>query len=215
VSVIAPTGYGKSTLLGQIITAQDTEQLTVIVDTKPKNKALDTQLRGLGFRTVTSFPPILPGIRLHYERRWRVRPPHTGIADVDAERLRQTYMELKQWLYLNADKYGGCRLVVDEGLDLVRAGLSGEIEQVHTHGREMMLGEWIGTQRPRGVPLTTYSMAGDLFIANNPDLNDQKRYSEIGGIDPKALIETVSHIKKYEFLYLHRDPLSGAIIDAG
>lgn len=212
VSVVAPTGGGKSTLLGQILTRQTDDQLTVIVDTKPRNLELDNQLRGQGFRRTTVFPPQLPQVRLRHERRWVVHHPHSGDPDSDRGALVDLVTNTFGWCYNNAHKYGGVRLVVDEALDLTRAGLSTHIEMILTHGRSQSCGLWVGTQRPRKVPLEVYSMATDIFLGSTPDVQDQRRYAEIGGIDPKALVEEVDNLDKYWFLYLCRSPLSGGRI---
>lgn len=68
----------------------------------------------------------------------------------------------------------------------------------------MGCGVWAASQRPAYIPRLAYSMAEHLFLADDPDLQTRKRYAEIGGIDPKAVIQVLADLPKYHFLYFRR-----------
>jgi hypothetical protein len=222
VSVLGVTGGGKTTLLGQLVRVQSDDQLTVIFDTKPRNKELGKQLAGLGFRTVHEFPPALPKIRLAHERRWIVRPPHVGNPGMDGAVLYATAEHTIGWLYNHGHKYGGCRLVVDEVQDFTRGKALGYrsgnaasfLDMCWTHGRSQELGLWAGTQRPRDVPLNMFSQATDIFLGQNPDAQDVKRYGEFGGVSPILIRDTIASMKRYEFMMVRRTDFSAAIVGA-
>lgn len=206
VTVVAPTGGGKSTLLGQLLSVQDDSQLSIVLDTKPRNAELEKNLHvkeGL-FRIRHSWPPIPPWWRLRYQRRFilKVRP---GMSiDDDDDRLWFMCKHMMDWSYKKGYRYGGVRLYVDEGLEVTDLGLTKHLKGLWTRGRSQEVGFWFGTQRPRDVPLYAYSQATHIFIGRNPDFEDQQRIANFGALPKKAIIELIGSLPDFSFLYINR-----------
>lgn len=78
------------------------------------------------------------------------------------------------------------------------------LSTVWTKGRSMGCGLWSGTQKPSHVPLHMYNQAGHLFLAYDPDIQARKRFSEIGGVDPKLVLEVTAELDEFEWLYIRR-----------
>lgn len=55
--------------------------------------------------------------------------------------------------------------------------------------------EWNNIQRGRFVSYHCYDAAEHLFIFYDPDLSNQRRYSEIGGVDPHEIIDITSNLR--------------------
>ena len=48
------------------------------------------------------------------------------------------------------------------------------------------------------MPYLAYDAPEEIVIFNDPDLSNQKRYSEIGGVDPYVVITITKGLKTYE-----------------
>ncbi len=74
---------------------------------------------------------------------------------------------------------------------------------------------WGATQKPSHIPLWAYSQADHLFIAYDPDLENRKRYDEIGGVDPGLVRHVVGQLDKerFQFLYIRRKGPRYCIVD--
>jgi len=83
-------------------------------------------------------------------------------------------------------------------------GLNRTLLALWTRGRSMGCGLWAASQKPTHIPLHAYSMAEHLFLFNDPDVRARKRFSEIGGIDPRLVIDAVSGLRKHEAVYIRR-----------
>ena len=76
--------------------------------------------------------------------------------------------------------------------------------------------QWSLLQRGRFSSYLAYDAPDHIFIAMDPDVSNQKRYSEIGGVDPKMVATIVSELQTKtvktkkggrtisEFLYINR-----------
>lgn len=59
------------------------------------------------------------------------------------------------------------------------------------------------TQRPRFVPLESFSQASHCFFFACRDEEDLKRISGIGNADPKIIRSVITELKLYEFCYVN------------
>lgn len=115
---------------------------------------------------------------------------------------------------------GNSIAVVDE--TYFHAAVLGMYELMTNHwtqGGGMGAGLWDATQKPSGtahgnIPTFRYNSSEHTFLGFDPDERNRKRYSEIGGVDPKILSDTVLSLGQYEWLYIQRTGGKLAIVSA-
>lgn len=204
VTILGPTGTGKTYLAYQLLKATATPKLPgVVLVMKPRDKTVADWTKTTGFRRVRSWPPTLsiwnprekpPG--------WVLWPKHTFDPDRDDAIL---YAEFRRAI-LDSYKRGNRIVFADEMYGLSHElGLDRECVTIWTRGRSMGTGIWCASQKPTHIPLHAYNQAEHLFLARDPDKRARDRFSEIGGVDPDLLKETVLQLEKHEWLYVRRD----------
>lgn len=205
VTVLAPTGGGKTQLAYGLLGATASKDMqAVVMVMKPRDETVDKFTAQFKFQTVRDWPP------LKVKRMIAAKPPgyvlwpkESGNLYRDKEVHHDVFERAINDNYLSKEP----RITfADEVVSLQRElGLTAELERVWTKGRSMKDGLWAASQRPRYISMYAYH-AHHLFFGFEPDANAQKRYAEIGaGVDPELIIAIVSKLPKYEFLYIHRD----------
>jgi hypothetical protein len=212
VTILGPTGSGKSWLGMQLLDATATIEVpAVVLAQKPRDRTMDKFAKDTGFKIVRSWPPKKIPWLTAPARGHILWPKHTF--DVDEDDLRLWY-EFRRAM-MESYKAGDRILFADELLGLTelkapegrtRPSLADrEARVLWTRGRSMGTGIWGGSQKPTHIPLWAYNQAEHLFIHNDPDRRARERYSEIGGVDPKFVEKVVSGLPKHHFLYIRRD----------
>jgi hypothetical protein len=96
--------------------------------------------------------------------------------------------------------------------------LNDQLEEFLTAGGGMNASCWLAGQKPSGTVggghLTSfaYNAPTHLFLGHDPDERNVKRFSEIGGVDPKLVAGVVSNLRIHqvngknvsEKLYIHK-----------
>lgn len=203
VTFLGPSGRGKTRLAAELLMAvrRHNPQITTVVlhgKIKGRDQTIESLSRRSGYPIVTSWPPR--SIRA----RHRLRKNHGAILrplrsagdnpDVENEILRVQY-----------------RRAIHRGYQAPRKKpviiLADEAHQTHSDLRLMkdcegplMRGRpvcamWSLVQRGRFVSYHVYDQAEHVFIFYDPDRNNQQRYSEIGDVDPKELVELSRQLK--------------------
>lgn len=201
VTMLGPTGSGKTTLKYQLLQRVARPSLPAIVlAMKPRDRTVESWNRALGFKKVRTWPPTSalwdrpPG--------WTLWPKHTFDPDRDDRILYDAFRKA----ILDSYKKGNRILDADELYGIsTELRLERELITVWSRGRSMGCGLWGGTQRPAFVPLWAYTQAEHLFLHNDPDKRARERYDEIGGIDPGFVRAVVMTLQKHEWLYIRRD----------
>jgi energy-coupling factor transporter ATP-binding protein EcfA2 len=204
VTIMGPTESGKTTLLYQLLARSAKPELPALVMVmKPRDSTVTQWGKSLGAKRVRTWPP---------PRRWgplkwwtsqpsvyTLWPRFTFDPDYDDYAMESLFRSAMRDSYRR-----GNRIVVgDEAAGLaLDLGLKRDMETLWTRGRSMHTGLWAASQRPAYVPLHAYSQAQHLFLHHDPDLRARKRYSEIGGVDPKMVLAATSDLPKHHFLYL-------------
>lgn len=219
VSLIAPTQNGKTTMMFDLLRNTDSSWCTtppVMLVAKPKDPVVARGLEGLGYVETPSWPP---------RKKWfHEKPAGYGLwprhlKDVEssvnnaqlAGKIRPAIRDLF-WR-------GNTILVADEVYHLCAVlGLSEQLTQHWTQGAGMGSGLWSATQKPSGtqqgtVPSFMYNSPTHTFLGRDPDERNRKRFGEIGGVDPRFVGDTVKNLRKYEWLYIHRDGPTMAIVE--
>jgi len=207
VTVIGPTGYGKTQLLDELSDAVISPKLPqVVLAMKPRDKTMTATIRNLDLKKTKDWPPPPSFGR---PRGWAVWPKHTFDPEVDDIHLREVFRRA----ILDSYKRGNRIVQADEFFGLVDLGLARHLVALWTRGRSMDVGLWGGTQKPTHIPLHAYSQASHLFLANDPTEAARKRFGEIGGVDPRIVEAAVRSLEKFQWLYIRREGARMCVVD--
>lgn len=184
VTLIGPTGAGKTTLARSILPSRT---YTLVLATKPK----DPLLRSFhDHRLTRTWPAAGPRIIL-----W---PRIERTEDIDGQRaiirqvLRDVYRAGGWTLYLDE-----CRYITEY------LGLGRTVELLWIQGRSMGVTVVASAQRPRHLPLAAYSQASHLYVWPTRDRADLRRLQEMGGGPSMAEIEgAMRSLDDHACLYL-------------
>lgn len=221
VTILGPTGCGKTTLGYELVEQNATVQFpALILVIKPRDDVVERYCKQYKFKKVRAWPP---SPTVHWGEKGLPRgyvlwPEHTFDPEIDDERL---YRRLRKGMLAGyANKIGegkkrrGNMLFADEMWGLVKVGLKREIETIHTRGRSMGCGLWACSQRPAYIPTTAYDQSEHLFLAFDPDKRARERFREIGGIDPLLVEAVTMSLAQYEWFYIRREDRYCCIIEA-
>lgn len=212
VTILAPSGGGKTQMAYHLLghTSTPDLQATMFV-IKPRDETVDRFAKRFKFKVVRDWPPAkitslgqkIPGYVL-----W---PKHTGQIRVDQQRQHAIFGRAINALYLK----GNTITFTDEVVEFEKnLDLDEELERDWRMGRSMGAGLWASSQRPAWISRYAYS-AHHLFLGNDPDVDTQKRYGEIGGgVDPELVRALTSRLQPFQFVYIHRDTRAICIVDA-
>lgn len=205
VTLLVPTTGGKTTLAHQLLTYSAGPNLPAVeMVMKPRDKVVTAWVKASGYRRVRTWPAVPHPLKMK-PAGWVLWPKHTYDPDVDDPAHHRVFRAA----VLDSYKRGDRILFADETMGLVELGIRRELVSVWTRGHGSGCGMWAASQRPRDIPLHAYSQAHHLFLGNTPDAADRKRYSEIGGTDPKLVSDTTMALTKYQFLYIRRQGEQG------
>jgi hypothetical protein len=204
VSIIGPTGTGKSHLGRQLLVRRD---YVVTLGTKRRDDTLDAYMRHDGFTRVQSWPPkrpvsdLLRGVRREpgWENRVVLWPSYTGDVAATRERMRTEFSKCFSDVLFNGNR---C-VDVDEMYYLCAIlGLSDYAEEIWTQGRSSGISLLAKTQRPAWVPLFMYDQPAHLFFFADNDETNLRRVGGLGGLSSRVVRETVAGLPKHTCLYV-------------
>jgi len=213
VTLLGPTGSGKTWLAYQLLGRTATPKLpAVVLVMKPRDATVTKWSRTNGFDRTRSWPPMPSP----WPWRWNAKPPgyvvwpkHTFDPDVDDALLHKVFRAT----LIDCYKRGRRIVFADEMFGIAKElGLERVCSALWMRGRSMGTGLWAASQRPAHIPLHAYSQAEHLFIAHDPDERTRERYSEIGGFDPKLIMRLTENLGRHEFLYIRRDGTRRCVI---
>lgn len=211
VTIIGPTGSGKTYLGYQLLDAAVSPELPgIVLVMKPRDATVTKWSKTAEFRIVRNWPPALSPWKPKKPRGWVLWPKHSFDPDRDNAMMYTIFRRA----ILDSYKKGKRIVFGDEVYSLaVELNLQTELVTVWSKGRSMECGLWTATQKPTHIPLWAYSQAEHLFLHNDPDERARKRFSEIGGVDPKLVERTVLSLAKHEWLYIRRRDGSMCIVE--
>lgn len=220
VSLIAPTQNGKTSMIFDLLRYTDTSWCRIppmMLVAKPRDRVVAEGLDGLGWKETDRWPPR--------RKLWEDAPPGYGLwpkhlrgasTAKNNAHLRTVFDPAVSEAF-----WGGDSIIVgDEVYFLaVELAMAGELTRHWTQGAGMGAGLWTATQKPSGtsqgsIPSFMYNSPTHTFLGHDPDERNRKRFSEIGGVDPKLVSETVEKLGRYEWLYLHRSSRTMCIVGA-
>lgn len=191
VTIIGPTGCGKTTLESRALGARD---YVVVLVSKIHDDTLSKQFPG--FTRIEKWPP-----RFHEDKvlLWprvdkckTIREVYQKQHDVFKDALDHIFKE-RNWCVVFDEQHYLC----------TKLGLQPENEMFLHQGRSSGLSIVNGAQRPAWVPLVTYSSATHAFIYNTNTRSDFKRLADMGGTDTLELEYNIRQLSKHEFVYVN------------
>ena len=203
VTFLGPSGRGKTRLAGQMVLSVRSHHpdiRTVVLHGKIKGRDLTVEKlsRASGFPIVRRFPPR--GIRARYRARQAngmiLRPLDKPMETTREENalLREQYARAIHAGY-HAPMKHPVIIVADEAHQT-----HNDLKLMHECEGPLMRGRpvcsmWSLVQRGRFVSYHVYDQAEHVLIFYDPDRDNQRRYSEIGDVDPTSLVELTRQLK--------------------
>ena len=204
VSFIGPTGSGKTHLALPLLARSVTEDVKGYVTVmKPRDKTVGAFMARHKWKRILNYPPPPSAKKVIGEAPpgYVVWPVHSQNPELDEVRHEGIFRKMHRDLYVKGDAI----IFDDEAVSLVREmDLKPDLVRIWTKGRSVGCGLWAATQRPSLVPLEMYDQATHLFLAYDPDERNQKRFAEIGGVNPDLVADVVARLPKYHWLYIRR-----------
>lgn len=188
ISLIGPTGTGKTTLALRLLPRRD---YVAILATKRNDPALDA-LRKEGYKRIRQWPP--PSL----QNRVLLWPHIRQMSDT------QTQSVVFRHCLANVFSVGSWTVYLDEVRYVSdNLGLKSELELLWLQGRSLKVSLVAATQRPASVPLLVYDQATHLFFWRDNDEANLKRIGGIGWQSSKLIRETVARLPLHEVLYVN------------
>lgn len=210
VTIVGPTGCGKTWLAWQILAGHTTPDYPgVVLLKKPRDYTTHRRAKELGYRVEPSWPPMWRplaarprGYVLHPRTRFdpELDRPHKQAQFRAA--LMDSYRRGRRLVFVD-DAYG-----IGEILKLREL-----LIEMWTEYRSMNGSIMTTFQKPSHVPQWAFNQAEHLFLFHDPDRRNRIRFSEIGGIDPQLLQDTVMGLRRHQALYVRRDGPAACVVD--
>lgn len=188
---MAPTGAGKTTLIREILPRRS---YVIFFGTKRKDKLYDQLVRD-GYERVERFADIKP-----WHRRVILWPRHQHTI-VDTITVQRTAFRTA---FNGIARQGGWTAVYDEAKYMAEMlKLNTEMTFAQEQLRSNNGTNVSGAQRPFWLPKSVLSNASHVFLWKTTDRDDQRRLSDIGGLDRKAVVDAMPTLGKHEFIYIY------------
>lgn len=191
VSLIGPTGSGKTTLMNTFL---ERRALVCAFANKPKDETMDQLAKRPGWKVVSKFPGYSED-----DKRIILWPKGKSIADFQEVQSRAYYDALsKIWdIGYYCVAFDEVRYIC-ENLKLKKW-----MELYWMQARSLKISVVAGTQRPAYVPLTMFDQATHLFFWCDNDERNLNRIGGLGATNSKLIREVVSHLPPRTVLYLN------------
>jgi Predicted ATPase len=200
VTIIGPTGSGKSHLALQLI---KTRSFYLLLLTKGKDKTLDKFITQNDIEVITKWPPS------GFCDKVALWPRFTGVDSFETQQM--VFRNAINGYRIGAKKIegiyaeGGWTVFVDEVMYFrEELHLDSELRMLWTQGRSNDISLVAGTQRPRDVPQLMLNQWSHLFVFQTADKYEIERLSAIGGNISSIIKQTVPILSRHEFLYVNR-----------
>lgn len=195
-----PTQQGKTHLAFQLLERTHHVKPPVVLIMKPRDPTPAQWIKQLRYREVPAWPP--GSAFLARPPGWALWPKHEmSLEKSSLDRTNANLAVQFRRALLDAYKTGDRIVFADEiyGL-LAELELQDELMALWTRGSGMGAGLWSATQKASGttqasIPGHAFNSPVHLFLGKDPDKRARDRASEIGGVDPKFVAETIMNLK--------------------
>lgn len=196
VAVIKPTGGGKTTLVGELLTKREPGPATVVFITKARDKTFaKTFPANRGWTRIYEWPPPR-----HVNRVLLWPKFNQGMSIPQYQAIqRRVFTDALDRIFGE----GGWTVYFDEESVLCdELGLANRVKFFMQQGRSAGLTVINGIQRPAFVPLATYPNSTHGFVGHTTEPDDMKRIASLGGVDSRAIKEVAPTLDYFQFLYI-------------
>jgi len=204
-TIIGPTGTGKSTLMRAVLQKRYAAGGAVaVLGTKTEDDTLERWQREDGLTRVGEWPPKWPGRWWErprgdeWARRLMVWPKITSPEDV--KNLGPMFDHVLSDLFVQRR---WCVAVDELWYLAAEMGLGHTLKSWWSQGRSSGLTLVGATQRPVDIPLLAYNSATHLFLFADPDETNLARISGLGGLPPARIREIVRSLPFHDVLYVN------------
>lgn len=192
VTLIGPTGQGKTTLATNIL---DRRKYVAAMAQKPQDPLIGELVTEKGYYLCREWPPPEP--REHFNRVvfW---PRNEKVSDIPNQH--------KAFKIALTDIYqaGGWCVYLDEARYVTQfLRLAPLCELLWLQGRSLKVSLVVGTQRPAWIPLSAYDQATHLFLWRENDATNLARLSGLGGVNTSELRDVIANLERYQFCYVN------------
>lgn len=206
-TVLAPTGWGKTRLVGDLLTHTIGERRPVMrFALKGEDLEMTKQCKALGIKVCRTWPPMVVG----KPNGWALWPRESEDPDADDYRWSQEVRRALLWVRarMRGRRSGLDGIVIDademEEIQRLLAVLhrTSMLRGMYRRWRAAGISILAGCQAPKYLVTDAYSQARHLLIGNDPDIRNRQRYGEIGGVDPKVVEYATMGLEPFHFLYI-------------
>lgn len=210
VTIIGPTGSGKTYLAQQLLERTATPEYPAItLVMKPRDATVEKWRKKVGYKKVTFWSQPVTKWQPNPRSGYVVWPRHTYKTYID----NPNHYRVFEHAIMDNYRRGGRIIFCDEVSGLQRLGLTEELETVWERGRGMDAPLWAATQRPTHVSSHAYNQASHIFLGKISDRRSKERFGEISGVDEKLVRYTVGTLQRYEWLYIRQEDQAMCIIE--
>jgi hypothetical protein len=199
VSLIGPTGGGKTTLALQIL---ERRAYVLVLASKPQDATLAGLVKKKGYQRIKRWPPPLSRAPFVNGRpAWQrvlLWPTYRKMSDIPAQ--REAFVHALHEAFAQG---AWCVFADDLNKLCEQLKLDGALKPYWTDGRSVKLSLVASAQRPAWVPLYLYSQATHLFFWRTTDARDLKTIGGLNGADDKLVRHIVSRLPKHDVLYVN------------
>lgn len=196
VTFLAPTQRGKTTICHQMLGEVISPQLKATVFAgKPakRDPVMNRAADRLRLRKVSEWPPDpYEQLRARKMNGYLLRPPHADEPEATEAIHRR---EFKAALTSNYASDKPNIVVVDEApLVSNELKLRKHMDQILTRGAPVV-SLWSLAQRGRFLSYLIYDQPEWILIGFDADTSNQRRYADIGGVDPRAVVALQTNLQ--------------------
>lgn len=222
VTIIGPTGRGKTTLGLDLLKATAKPELKAyVLMSKPRDETIGRYAeqraffgmltKQRGFKVIEDFPPDL-GYR-NKKTRGFILKPYQSLTNFEADDERMTRVFRRCMRELYASKQPNI-VFADEVQELqIDLGLKKECIRYWKRGRSMDSGFWACAQRSAYNAQDMYNAAAHLFLFNDPDKKNRERFAQIGGVNPDLVEDITGQLSDHQALYIRRSGSALCIVN--
>lgn len=208
VTILGPNGRGKSTLGFELLNATVHPKMKAyVLVSKPRDETIDKWTKRLRFRKIETYPPSADP--LFRKTRGYMLRPYQSLKNLEADEQRLK-TEFRKCLRSEYATKRASIVFADEAQELhgthhtSNLGLKRELEAYWKRGRSLQSGLWALAQRSAHNSQDMYNAPEHLFLFSEPDKRNRIRFSEIGGVDPDAIMQAVESLDQFQALYIKR-----------
>lgn len=192
VTLIGPTGWGKTTVLKKILTVRS---YPVVFGVKGKDSTMEELIRDLRLTKMETWQPDVAD-------RICLWPNIRGAGKNHRRQQREVFAQAIDSIF----RMGAWCPVFDEVVYLAETlGLDDELKFLLNQGRSADISVVAATQRPAFIPLAFYDMATHLFLWKFQDIRNVQRVAELTGDAAPIVRQELMGLPKYEFIYINKD----------